>query len=54
MQYISYYPSPLGSILLAADETGIMGLWFEGAKYYAAGLLNTYPALFSFPLAFPV
>ena len=38
MQYISYYPSPLGSILLAADETGIMGLWFEGAKYYAAGL----------------
>ena len=40
MQYISYYPSPLGSILLAADETGIMGLWFEGAKYYAAGLFG--------------
>lgn len=40
MQYISYYPSLLGSILLAADETGIMGLWFEGAKYYAAGLFG--------------
>lgn len=38
MQYIAHYPSPLGSILLAADDTGLTGLWFEGAKYYAAGL----------------
>lgn len=38
MQYISYYHSPLGGILLAADETGLTGLWFDGAKYYAAHL----------------
>ena len=38
MQYINHYRSPLGGILLAADETGLSGLWFDGAKYYAAGL----------------
>lgn len=38
MQYISRYNSPLGGILLSADETGLNGLWFDGAKYYAAGL----------------
>ena len=35
MQYISYYESPLGKILLAADEIGLTGLWFEGQKYFA-------------------
>ena len=35
MQYISHYSSPLGNILLAADETGLTGLWFEGQKYFA-------------------
>ena len=35
MQYISHYTSPLGEILLAADETGLTGLWFEGQKYFA-------------------
>lgn len=38
MQYISHYHSPLGGILLAADESGLTGLWFDGAKYYAAHL----------------
>ena len=38
MQYISYYQSPLGKILLAADQTGITGAWFENQKYYARGL----------------
>ena len=32
------YSSPLGEILLAADETGLTGLWFMGAKYFAATL----------------
>ena len=27
------YQSPLGDILLAADEIGLTGLWFEGQKY---------------------
>lgn len=38
MKYISRYSSPLGEILLAADETGLTGLWFEGQKYFACGL----------------
>lgn len=29
------YESPLGNILLAADEIGLTGLWFEGQKYFA-------------------
>ncbi len=35
MQYISHYQSPMGEILLAADEIGLTGLWFEGQKYFA-------------------
>ncbi len=35
MQYITHYQSPIGDILLAADETGLTGLWFDGGKYYA-------------------
>ena len=35
MQYTSHYQSPLGGILLAADDTGLTGLWFEGQKYFA-------------------
>ena len=38
MQYISHYASPIGSILLAADEIGLTGLWFEGQKYFALHL----------------
>ena len=35
MQYISHYRSPIGDILLAADEIGLTGLWFDGQKYFA-------------------
>ena len=35
MQYTSHYQSPLGGILLAADDTGLTGLWFEKQKYFA-------------------
>lgn len=38
MQYTAVYQSPLGEILLAADDAGLTGLWFEGQKYYACGL----------------
>lgn len=38
MQYTSRYESPLGGIILAADETGLTGLWFEGQKYFALSL----------------
>ncbi|MDO4294356.1 MAG: methylated-DNA--[protein]-cysteine S-methyltransferase [Eubacteriales bacterium] len=35
MQYISHYHSPIGNILLAADDIGLTGLWLEGQKYFA-------------------
>lgn len=38
MQYTTTYQSPLGEILLAADEIGLTGLWFDGEKYYAWNL----------------
>ena len=42
MTCIGHYDSPLGGILLAADDAGLTGLWFDGAKYYAAGLPREY------------
>lgn len=38
IQYTTEYKSPLGPVLLAADETCLTGLWFKGQKYFAAGL----------------
>jgi len=38
MTYIQHYDSPLGGILLAADEIGLTGLWFNGEKYFADNL----------------
>lgn len=38
MIFIQHYDSPLGAILLAADETGLTGLWFDGQKYFARDL----------------
>ena len=37
--YTCTYSSMLGNILLAADDIGLIGLWFEGQKYFA----NTLP-----------
>lgn len=38
MQYTATYLSPLGKILLAADDIGLTGLWFDGEKFYAKNL----------------
>ena len=38
MIYTSKYTSPLGGVLLAADEVGLRGLWFDGQKYFARDL----------------
>lgn len=40
MFYFQHYDSPLGGILLAADEIGLTGLWFDGEKYFADNLLD--------------
>ncbi len=38
MQVIHRYQSMLGEILMAADDIGLTGLWFEGQKYFARTL----------------
>ena len=38
MTYIQHYASPLGGILLAANDIGLTGLWFDGHKYFADNL----------------
>lgn len=35
MHYTSIYKSPLGEMLLAADDCAIVGVWFKSEKYYA-------------------
>ena len=42
MVYTCNYKSPLGDILLAADEIGVTGLWLEGQKYFANTLPDEY------------
>ena len=38
MMYTMHYDSPLGGMLLAADEEGLTGIWFDEQKYFAAEL----------------
>ena len=38
MTYTQSYDSPLGKLLLAANDSGLTGLWFNGEKYYAQHL----------------
>ena len=38
MTFTQHYDSPLGGVLLAADEIGLTGLWFDGEKYFADNL----------------
>ena len=36
--FTQHYTSPLGGILLAADERGLTGLWFDGQKSFGGHL----------------
>lgn len=38
MHYTFLYQSPVGEILLAADDIGVVGIWFKDQKYYACSL----------------
>lgn len=38
MEYVAHYTSPLGGITLASDGEALTGLWFDGQKYFGAGL----------------
>ena len=42
MDYIHHYDSPLGGITLASDGDAIVGLWFDGQKYFADSLNERY------------
>ena len=38
--YTTRYASPLGALLLAADKTGLIGVWFEGQKHFGETLIG--------------
>ena len=42
MDYIHHYVSPLGGITLASDGEHLIGLWFDGQKYFADTLDNNH------------
>ena len=42
MQFVSYYESPIGRILMASDDIGLFGLWMEGQRYYAIHFSGEY------------
>lgn len=35
MHYTSLYQSPVGEMLIAADDIGVVGIWFRNEKYFA-------------------
>lgn len=35
MIYTNYYNSPIGRITMASEGTALIGLWFEGQRYFA-------------------
>lgn len=43
MIYKTHYDSPLGGMLLSADDKGLTGVWFDGQKYYARGQTDSEP-----------
>jgi methylated-DNA-[protein]-cysteine S-methyltransferase len=40
MMYSVWYDSPLGRLFLVSDETHLIGLWFEGQKYFVSSLTD--------------
>ena len=36
--YAEYCTSPIGNLMLAANEQGLVGIWMEGQKYFADSL----------------
>ncbi|MDE6760471.1 MAG: methylated-DNA--[protein]-cysteine S-methyltransferase [Lachnospiraceae bacterium] len=42
MKYIHHYNSPIGGITLASDGKALIGLWFDGQKYFGTTLIGEY------------
>ena len=41
MYYSMKYESPMGMITVASTENAVVGLWFDGQKYFAYGLTES-------------
>ena len=42
MVYIYHYNSPLGRITMASEGVALIGLWFDGQKYFADSITEEY------------
>jgi methylated-DNA-[protein]-cysteine S-methyltransferase len=42
MEYTHHYDSPIGGITMASDGEALIGLWFDGQKYFADVLDTEY------------
>ena len=42
MIYTYHYQSPLGRIMMASEGTALIGLWFDGQKYFADSIKGKY------------
>lgn len=40
--YVTYYQSPIGEMMIASDGKYITGLWIQNQKYYASALEKEY------------
>ena len=40
MEYIHYYHSPLGRMTMGSDGEALLGVWFDGQKYFGSTLSN--------------
>ena len=43
MDYIHHYQSPLGGMTMTSDGTSLIGLWFDGQKYFADTIEKSTP-----------
>ena len=46
MIYTYHYYSPPGGITMASDDTALIGLWFDGQKYFADSITEQYTEKF--------
>lgn len=52
MDFTSHYISPLGGITMASDGDALVGIWFDGQKYFGKGLANDYETCDYLPIFF--
>lgn len=50
MNFTSHYLSPLGGITMASDGDSLVGIWFDGQKYFGEGLAERYETCDDLPI----